>query len=99
MNFDLWCVVNAAGVPYNNTFRPNEDDSWGSHVWANVPKRGEHPDSATMEDMKECEEQLKANGDRAVRVQIQTSELVITTILTRPEDPLGQPLPPTTPHS
>ena len=76
MNYDLYCVVNAAGVPYNDTFRPTGEDAWATHRWRDVPKDGEHRNSCTLPTLDAHENKLRANGDRIVPVRVTTSETV-----------------------
>lgn len=74
MIYHLHCVVNAIGTPQEDTFSTSADKAWRRHLWNNVPKRGEHVNSATMADMDECESSLKARGDRVVECTVKTNE-------------------------
>ncbi len=76
MTYNLFCVVNAIGIPYNDTFSANEAGAWWTHRWRDCPKDGEHPNSCKMGTLEDHGEKLKANGDRVVQVKVETNEAV-----------------------
>lgn len=73
MTYLLYCAVNAAGVPYDRTFRPTEDAAMGAHIWTE-----NHLGNSSIphEYMEELWKRLQANGDRVVKVRVTTSETV-----------------------
>lgn len=77
MKYELYCVVNAAGLPYYDTFRPSGEKSWALHRWRDVPKDGDHHDSCKIPTLEKHELDLRANGDRVAKVHIETSENVL----------------------
>lgn len=76
MTYKLYCVVNAIGVPYNDTFRPTKEESWNVHRWRDCPKDGEHENSAKIKTLLLHEGELEDRGDRAVGVTVHTHEIV-----------------------
>lgn len=76
MTYHLHCVVSAIGVPYNDTFRPSEEDSWDVHWTRAFPMHQTIP----KEVADSVQEQLRAAGDRVVPIKVSTKELVEYTV-------------------
>ena len=74
MTYFLYCAVNAAGVPYDRTFRPDADKSRFAHVW-NERFSGSFSIPSDLAD--QAWKELQANGDRVIKVRVTTSEVVI----------------------
>lgn len=81
MKYNLWCVVNAMGVPYHDTFRSTPERAWEVHSWRDVIKDGEHVNSCRMETLEKHRRDLVENGDRPVEVKIETQEIVSMDII------------------
>lgn len=86
MIYELYCTVNAIGVPYNDTFRDSPDKSWGVHRWRDVVKDGEHPDSCRGETLLAHEKELRNSGDRVIHVRVVTKEVIAVETLIPLED-------------
>lgn len=74
MTFTLYCVVNAVGNPYHDTFRPTSEEAWGVHRWRDVPKDGDHPNSCLGPTLEKHEADLRMRGDRLAKVHVDTHE-------------------------
>jgi len=85
MTYDLYCVVNAIGVPYNDTFstcghendyttNPWTKSAWCLHYWRDIPKNGDHADSFLLETSEKHQAMLRARGDRVLNLSSLTSK-------------------------
>jgi len=79
MTYDLYCIVNAAGTPYDQTFRASEEWAIRAHIFALEIVRVE---ALSVEYAEEqwADRQTRC-GDRCVPVRIETQETVKVDIL------------------
>ena len=80
MTYHLYCVVNAFGVPYQDTLDSEKEQSWFKHWWRDVPKDGNTYNSCKERTSLAHQDKLKANGDRVVSATVTTHETVTTEI-------------------
>lgn len=78
MTFTLYCIVNAAGVPYQTTFRDTERSAIYERVQAHTMRR---PDARGFivhgaTEIEDTWAELQKTGDRLVLAQIETNETV-----------------------
>lgn len=89
MTYHLFVTVNAAGVPYQDTFNADKEASWFTHWWRDVPKDGYTTSFGSQACKGETGEKhrasLRANGDRVVPVTVTTHEIVTTEIHLDPQ--------------
>lgn len=76
MTYSLYCVVNAIGVPYNDTFNTSSKESWRTHSWRDVVKDGYAQGSVQTKTLEKHEAYLRERGDRVVMAEINTNETV-----------------------